>query len=260
MLLPPRTTAACLKIALVLASPLSAFADSGALQRYLTAAERLYENLEYERALEQLGRAKSLPRELNDDVAIALYEGIILADMGKKDESSAAFRTALLLNPEATLPVKVSPKVEQDFEQLRLRVRKELAPILAKQEAERRKQATRPEQPKAVRPPLRPAYEPDASLARSSDAFSFQSALPYGLLGATAVAGGVGAIFGIQSRNQVSAARGAASEDAAQSHLHSANTDATIANLLFATAGTAAVGTVITYLLGANPAPARTAK
>lgn len=127
-------------ISLALLAPLASFAQDDAVQRYLTAAARLYENLEYERAIAQLERAKTLPnRTVDDDVAIALYEGIILADMGKKDQSIAAFKEGLFLKPDAKLPVRVSPKVVSDFESVRREVKKELAPILAKQEAERKR-------------------------------------------------------------------------------------------------------------------------
>jgi chemotaxis protein histidine kinase CheA len=105
-------------------------------QRYLLAASHLYENLEYERALEQLASARRFAHGVEDDVIIALYEGLILADLGKQ-EFLAAFKAALFLQPDAKLPVKVSPKVEQDFEAVRAEVRKELAPLLARQAAEK---------------------------------------------------------------------------------------------------------------------------
>ncbi len=227
----------------------SAHAQSRAVQRYLTAAARLYENLEYERALEQLGRAKSLPRELNDDVSIALYEGAILADMGKTEESNAAFKTGLLLKPDAQLPVQVSPKVEREFEKIRAAVEKELAPILAKQEAERKKQSDRPEQPKPQQTSLQPSYpKPEVKIAGQQGA-SFQQVLPYGLAGVAALAGGVGGYFGFDSRRHVNAARSASSQDSATNELNRANSDAKIANLLFAVATAAAAGGLISFLL-----------
>src|SRR6185436_14754700 len=94
-------------------------------QRYVTAAARLYENLEYERALEQLDRARKLSKGIDDDVTVALYEGVIRADMAQDEPARAAFKTALYLRPDATLPVKVAPKVEQQFEEVRAAVKKE---------------------------------------------------------------------------------------------------------------------------------------
>lgn len=137
---PGSRTAFALAVMICLVTPTVASAQDDTVQRYLIAAARLYEGLEYERALEQLKRAKQIPtRTVDDDAAIALYEGVILADMGKKDESIAAFKEGLYLKPDAKLPVKVSPKVVADFEGVRADVKRELAPILAKQEAERKK-------------------------------------------------------------------------------------------------------------------------
>ena len=87
----------------------SAAREATDFERYLAAAVRLYENLEYERALEQLERAKRFSRGADDDVLLALYEGVVRADLGEAEAARAAFKTGLLLDPEAKLPVKVSP-------------------------------------------------------------------------------------------------------------------------------------------------------
>jgi hypothetical protein len=90
-------------------------------------AVQLYKSLEYEQALEQLQRAKRLAHGIEQDSSVALHEGIILADMGKREESLIAFKTALLLNPGAKLPFTVSPKMAHDVEEIR--ARKEAAPL-----------------------------------------------------------------------------------------------------------------------------------
>ena len=94
---------------LAFASP--AFAGKDDFRRYLTAAERLYYNLENERALQQLERAKEHSGGAEDDALVSLYEGTILMDLGRKEQAIAAFRTALLLVPTAKLPMKVAPKI-----------------------------------------------------------------------------------------------------------------------------------------------------
>ena len=86
---------------------------------YLISINRLYEDLEYEQALEQIGRARRFSSTAQEDVTLSLYEGIILADMSRREAAVAAFRRALSLDPTAVLPVKVSPKVVQLFEELR---------------------------------------------------------------------------------------------------------------------------------------------
>ena len=111
--------------------------------RFITAASRLFENLEYERALEQLANAKKLAKSADEQTEVALYEGIVLLELGRSDEAKAALQTALYLSPDAKLPVRVSPKVNAQIEAIRAQVKKELAPILARREAEAREAAAR---------------------------------------------------------------------------------------------------------------------
>jgi hypothetical protein len=92
----------------------------------LETAVQLYKELEYEQALEQLQRARRLARNIGQEVTVSLHEGIILGDMGQRDQARAAFKKGLFLNPEAKLPLKVSPKLENDFEAARVEVREEL--------------------------------------------------------------------------------------------------------------------------------------
>jgi tetratricopeptide (TPR) repeat protein len=109
---------------LLIAAP--ALADGGAAP-YLRAANMLYQKLEYEKALDQLERARKVAAGLEDDVKISLWEGILLAELGRMDDARTAFNTALALSVDAKLPVKVSPKVTAEFEKLRVDAKKELA-------------------------------------------------------------------------------------------------------------------------------------
>ncbi len=95
-------------------------------ERYFTTAQQLYENLEYEQALEQLKRTKKLAQGLEQEVPVLVLEGIVLAELGKEEDSQKSFESALLLNPDAELPLRVSPKVARSFEKVRARVRQEL--------------------------------------------------------------------------------------------------------------------------------------
>jgi hypothetical protein len=105
--------------------PAQAEVESG-VRAYLLSVNRLYQDLEYERALAQITRARSLTPTVVEDVALSLYEGIILADMNRWEESAGAFKEALFIQPAAKLPVKVSPKVERHFEKVRQAVKQEL--------------------------------------------------------------------------------------------------------------------------------------
>ncbi|WP_199738866.1 tetratricopeptide repeat protein [Corallococcus sp. CA054B] len=123
--------------------------EPGPFQTHVGAARQLYDELEYERALAELSRARRHSSGDADDVLLALYEGVILADLGRTESSGAAFRVALLLQPGAELPLKVSPKVEQRFEAVRQQALRELA-----------KQDVRVPPPVATAP-LEPVTSPD---------------------------------------------------------------------------------------------------
>ncbi|RKH37793.1 hypothetical protein D7X12_28325 [Corallococcus sicarius] len=88
----------------------------------------LIEDLDYERALEQVDHGKRVSSGPEDEVLLSLYQGVILAELsGRLRDAEAAFKAALSLNPEAKLPLKVSPKVMRHFEALRRRALGELA-------------------------------------------------------------------------------------------------------------------------------------
>ncbi|WP_257459654.1 hypothetical protein [Archangium lipolyticum] len=99
---------------------------------------RLYEALEYERALERIEQAKRMVPGVEASVALVLYEGIILSEMIRMDEANRAFRAALFLRPDAKLPVTVSPKLERHFELVRAEVKREQALIRDMREAKQR--------------------------------------------------------------------------------------------------------------------------
>ncbi len=116
--------------------PTLAFAQSAEVKKYLNASIALYENLEYEKALNQLKKARLKSQGAEDDARISLIEGIIYAEMGKDEKADNAFRTGFSLDPDIKLPVEVSPKVEAVANKTRESVRKMLAPQLEKQRQE----------------------------------------------------------------------------------------------------------------------------
>ena len=127
----------CLCLSLLV--PLAASATDEDFQRFYNAALRLHEGLEYERALEQLALARKQASTGDQAALVSLAEGVVLADLNRNDEAQAAFKNGLLLSPDAKLPLKVSPRVAAEVETIRVKVKKELAPLLAKQEADRLK-------------------------------------------------------------------------------------------------------------------------
>ncbi|WP_309891541.1 tetratricopeptide repeat protein [Archangium sp.] len=212
--------------------------------RYITAGERLYESLEYERALAQFAQARRLPRTLAEDVRIALFDGLILSDMGMHDEARAAFKTALLLEPEAQLPVSTTPRVELEFEGIRKKVREELAA---------RRQVP------AQEPPRTPVVRLEPSELRDEQPSWLKSSIQVGtvsvptpslaLVVAGALAGGVGGAFGLQSRDHLQAARDTSFRDEMVSRHGEAVGSARNANILLGTAAVLTTGAVVTWLV-----------
>ncbi|WP_224360315.1 tetratricopeptide repeat protein [Hyalangium versicolor] len=146
---------------LLVLHPLAASAQrQDSAQAYIRAARRYFENLEYERALQALDRAQRRARTKDDTVAILLHEGIILAEMGKSQEATAAFKSALRLKPDAQLPLVVSPKIENQFQPLRQEAMKHAAHATAKAAPE----------PKPATPPPSIAPSENVSATQSEPA------------------------------------------------------------------------------------------
>ncbi|MCY1074567.1 hypothetical protein [Archangium lansingense] len=83
------------------------------------------QNGDYELALELIGRARQRPLGTRALVTLSLYEGILLYEVGRFVESGDAFEMALLIEPDATLPKPVSPKIESHFETVRKKAQQE---------------------------------------------------------------------------------------------------------------------------------------
>lgn len=224
------------------------------LQTYLQAALRLYASLDYEQALEKLSRAKRYVHDLEDDVLVSFYEGIILADLNRKEQSRAAFRAGLLLKPDAQLPMKVSPKVAQDFEAVREEVRDELAALRKKEEAQRRAEAgtsssgaqEKREEPGPTSAPSveapRPAIEPTVSTPGVTTASPWRSnGLSYGLMGGGVAMAGTGVFLGLSGLSFNERKKDMTIDEAVQARA-TASTQLTVGTVLLG-AGLAALGT-----------------
>ncbi len=240
-------------------APAPASKKEDGFQARMKAAAWLYEELEYEQALKALSQAQTLAKTDDERTEVAVFQGIVLADLGQRDKSLAAFRKALSLRLEARLPVKVSPKVEQDFEEVRQAVRSEREAVAR---AKAPPPATdRPAQPPAVATPALPAPTSGADLGSPSPREERGRGirkLPVALLGAGVVAGGVGSYLGLRSQGNIQDARDAfGSEPQQRRLLEDARGQALAANILFGVAVTAAAGAVITYFTGKESAHAQ---
>jgi tetratricopeptide (TPR) repeat protein len=132
-----------LALTLCLLAPSLARAQASETKKYLNAAITLFENLEYEKALKQVQKARTKATTPDDDARCSLLEGVVLADMGREEHALASFKAGFSIDPDAKLPVEVSPKVSTLAEKARANVKKVLAPQLeaARAEEEARRKA-----------------------------------------------------------------------------------------------------------------------
>lgn len=240
-------------------------------QRTFAAAVRSYEDFDYEKALGQFTKAQALAKGPEQEVPVALYLGIVHAELGQRNESLAAFRTGLYLQPDARLPVKVSPKVERDFEEVRQAVLKDLGPSVAPVEsppvAERPVQPAPTDKPTATGTPapadkpalLPPEPTPPPAYVQTDKPSGRVAVLPLALLGTGAVAGGVATFFGLQARSSIASAERSPIYGKRVEKLDEAEGQALAANILFGTASATIVGALAVYLFAGSPsAPAST--
>ncbi|WP_224365441.1 hypothetical protein [Hyalangium versicolor] len=93
-------------------------------------ALRLYDAFEYETALHRLEQAAQWPSNTREDqVAIALLQGVLALEVQQPERGKNAFRHALSLAPDAQLSFSVSPKVAAVLEQIRAEVRRPTAVV-----------------------------------------------------------------------------------------------------------------------------------
>ncbi|QDE94489.1 MULTISPECIES: hypothetical protein [Myxococcus] len=258
--------AACIWIVI----PVHAASADSDFERHVAEAVRLYDDLEYERALEQLDRARGSLRGTRDRMSLALYRGIISADLGRWQAARDEFRSALLQEPGARLPLRVSPKVSREFEAQRALAKAELArrrKDSPTREAERVEQsevetesiadassglpaALIPDQQATASSPMEVQGTPATSSAYWMRIGGRQVPLAsLVLLGAGIAAGGTGTVFGVSSRGQIADAREARFYEHLVAHHSRAQRSARTANVLFGTAGVAAAGALVTWLL-----------
>lgn len=224
-------------------------------QAAMAETARLYDDLEYEQALEAVTRAKRLAREDGERASAAIFEGVVLADLGRRQEALASFRAGLMRTPDAPLPVKVSPKVEGDFESVRQEVQRD-RPALARPVPQDAPVQPTVEAPPAVvtAPTVVTAPEPSPGVDLKAGVRESSRKVPtlsWVLLGTGVVAGGVGSVFGLQSRGSVDSARKAvlSADSDVNGPLEDARGQAVVANVLFGTAVAAAAGAVTAYFL-----------
>jgi tetratricopeptide (TPR) repeat protein len=233
----------------LLASPPAWAAQQSPVRRYLRSAATFYDKLDFDRALEQARKAEAHSSGPEDDIEIALVEGILLANMEKEDDADAAFRRGLSLQPDAKLPYKsVSPKISELFEKVRVEVKKAID------------RTPTPEvdvpPPVPTPPPPTTTAPPPTTVIRTGSESS-GGARRYAWIPAVAgvvLAGGATYAF-IQSQNEYSALEGGQVPLATATQDRSNGPTYQTAGLIMACAGGAALVTAGVMFLAGAPSP-----
>jgi tetratricopeptide (TPR) repeat protein len=144
---------------------MAAGSEASSFRRHMERAVRLYESLEYEKALQGLDKARVLAATAEEQVSVALHRGIVLADLGRRKQALDEFRAGLTLRPEAVLPLQVAPKVQRDFESVRKQVQRKGASTKPAVTAAKVEPA--PPAPEPVKPAPPPPAEASAEAPKS---------------------------------------------------------------------------------------------
>jgi tetratricopeptide (TPR) repeat protein len=253
-------------LVVLLLGAVTARAQSPEVKKYLNAAITLYENLEYEKALKQIKKAKPKATGPDDEAKIGLLEGIVLVDMGKEEQALTAFKTAFSVDLEAKLPLEVSPKVQAVADKARENVRKMLAPQLeaerlaaeklkadetAKAEAAAKVEAERQAELKRQEEEERKKHEPPPAVVKSSGP-SVRS-LSWIPLAVGVVSGGVAAGLLIDASSKYNAlVNGTAPPADAAAMRDAGKTEATLGYVFIGVAGAGVAAAAVMYFLGAD--------
>lgn len=96
---------------------------------YVPVVEKLYRELDYEQALEEISKGTAWGDNTTDDrVWLALMEGVLAIETGDVERGRAAFERGLTLQPDAALPVSAAPRIRELFEATRADVLSRLPP------------------------------------------------------------------------------------------------------------------------------------
>ncbi len=199
----------------------------------------LVQELEYDRAREALGESLANPDNTAQDRAlIHLHLGIIQSSQMDQLAAAQSFERALTEDGAIRPPATISPKIMILFEEVRERHQATLSA----------EPATRPAPAQA---PLPPPQDDLEDLDQDTSSTNWPAWIT---LGAGLAAGGVGIALGVSSGSARDKAEDkAVPYDQAQDHLDTANSQALTANILFITAGAAAVASGVLFYLGWDP-------
>ncbi len=192
---------------------------------HLPNARDQLRHLDEKAAIKTLDRAIAWPDTTPEELAqIWLYIGLAHAGLIHEREARAAFRTALVINPNLELPEGTNPTWQQWWKQAK--VERPAVPEV-KQSA-----------PAVEVRPLAPVVPPPLATGRPA----WRTGLGLGMAAACLAAVAVAAVIGVQARTLAQNAAAEASVGHAQSLQRDAEARATAANVLYGTGGALLAG------------------
>jgi hypothetical protein len=223
---------------------------------------KLYADLEYESALDNLKKAREKGGLTDEeDIQSGLYMGLIQFELGNVPDAESAFKAALALKCELSLPKAVSPKVVTLFEKSRKDIWKGAACPVAK--TAEPTPADAPKNPTVVVTKLpegpvvpletRPQVKAQAS-SGSGSTLGLAVGIPLIAIGAGILGGG--AYFGLQSNDYVTKMNAATTwQSEVEGYHQKASDSATSANILFGVGAAVVVAGAVTMIAILASAP-----
>jgi hypothetical protein len=215
---------------------------------YLNQAKVFQQQLDWEKCLRRLEQASRWNANTSAQLAeIELYAGLCEAGLGHETEAYEHFELGFQLDPALELPPQLGPKISALFQKAKAKAAKSRPAAV---EPELKKQ---PELAPAATPSLEPVAAPPPTpppaVAAEAGSGAAHIAVPLAFGGISLISGGIGLVFGLQSKSTLDQARLAHfdSEDAALRRV--AADRALVADVLFAVAGAALVAAVIAFFV-----------
>lgn len=216
-----------------LATALLVLAGATTFDESMASAVRLYNDAEWDAALKELSVAERWAKTDEQQQAVWLHQGIMLANVPDTARAREVWAKALALDAQAALPLAVSPRVKALFQEVQ---RAALA----------RLKSTPKDAP--VKAELVPAPVGSDETPRSLQ----QPPVPWVpviSLGAAVLAGGVALGFAISANEVLSAARASGDPQHSSALRSRASTQSLVSNLMFGVAGAAALTALLTFIL-----------
>jgi hypothetical protein len=225
---------------LLLASAL--LAQAAFANPYLNQAKAFQQQLDFEKCLRRLEQASRWQGNTKVQLAqIELYSGLCEAGLGHETEALEHFELGFTLDPKLELPPQQGPKITKLFNKA-----KEKAPP----PEETAEVKPPPPAPDPVKPEVAPPPPTPPPAVVIEPAKTTHLAPPLIIAGIGVVAVGVGVTFGVLSKGTQDSAHSmpmTAFESDIRSQLATAQTEALVANVLFAVAGAALIAAIATY-------------